>query len=89
MHTPMHLLEQSEDTTIGKIARGASAKRAASLMNYGNLIAILIPFPLLIFWFGASMLAYASRTAIIPILKWAITRSRRRTGFMASPAFSW
>ena len=28
-------------------------------MNYGNLVAILIPFPLLIFWFGASMLVYA------------------------------
>ncbi|HRD49225.1 MAG TPA: hypothetical protein PL166_06430 [Candidatus Contendobacter sp.] len=28
-------------------------------MNYGNLIAILIPFPLLIFWFGAAMLVYA------------------------------
>lgn len=33
----MHLLEQSEDTIIGKISRGASAKRAAALMNYGNL----------------------------------------------------
>lgn len=28
-------------------------------MNYGNIIAILIPFPLLIFWFGASMVVYA------------------------------
>ncbi len=55
----MHLLEQSEDTIIGKVARGSSARRAASLMNYGNLVAILIPFPLLIFWFGASMLVYA------------------------------
>ena len=55
----MHMLEQSEDTVIGKVARGSSAKQAAALMNYGNLIAILIPFPLLIFWFGASMLVYA------------------------------
>ena len=55
----MHLLEQSENTVIGKIARGSSARRAATLMNYGNLIAILVPFPLLIFWFGASMLVYA------------------------------
>lgn len=58
MHV-LESLEQSEDTVIGKVARGASAKRAAALMNYGNLIAILIPFPLLIFWFGASMLVYA------------------------------
>lgn len=28
-------------------------------MHYGNIIAILIPFPLLIFWFGASILVYA------------------------------
>jgi len=53
------MLEQSEETVIGKVARGSSAKRAASLMNYGNLIAILVPFPLVIFWFGASMLVYA------------------------------
>ena len=57
LHVP--LLEQSEETVIGKIARGSSARRAAALMNYGNLIAILVPFPLLIFWFGASMLVYA------------------------------
>lgn len=55
----MHILEQSEDTAIGKVARGSSAKRAAALMNYGNIISILVPFPLLIFWFGASMLVYA------------------------------
>lgn len=55
----MHILGPSENTAIGKIARGSSAKRAASLMNYGNIIAILLPFPLLIFWFGASMLVYA------------------------------
>lgn len=55
----MHILESSEDTVIGKIARGSSSKRAASLMNYGNIISILVPFPLLIFWFGASMLVYA------------------------------
>ena len=55
----MHLLEQSEDTVIGKVARDSSARLAASLMNYGNLVAILVPFPLLIFWFGASILVYA------------------------------
>lgn len=55
----MHILESSENTIIGKMARGSSAKRAASLMHYGNMISILVPFPLLIFWFGASMLVYA------------------------------
>jgi len=72
----MHILESSENTVIGKVARGSSARRAAALMNYGNLIAILLPFPLLIFWFGAL------------IRKSAITPSKRRTVFMASPVFS-
>lgn len=36
-----------------------SARRSASVMNYGNIVAIALPFPLLIFWFGASMLVYA------------------------------
>ena len=56
-HPP--LPAQSEDTVLGKVARGAAAKQAAALMNYGNIIAILLPFPLLIFWFGASMVVYA------------------------------
>jgi len=33
----MHILESSENTAIGKIARGSSAKRAATVMNYGNI----------------------------------------------------
>lgn len=36
-----------------------SCKRSASLMNWGNLVAVLVPIPLLIFWFGASMFVYA------------------------------
>lgn len=55
----LNLGQPSEDTAIGKIARGKAAQRAAALMNYGNIVAILLPFPLLIFWFGASMLVYA------------------------------
>lgn len=31
----------------------------ASLFNYGNLVAILLPLPLGIFWLGASMFVYA------------------------------
>lgn len=55
----MHILTPNEDTVIGKMARAAAAQRAAAMMNYGNIVAILLPFPLLIFWFGASMLVYA------------------------------
>lgn len=39
--------------------RGRSARRAAALFNYGNLIAALVPFPLGILWLGASMFVYA------------------------------
>ncbi len=52
------MLEQSEPTPIGFVARGSSARTAASLMNLGNIIAVIF-IPLLIFWFGASMLVYA------------------------------
>lgn len=45
--------------TEAKIVPARSARAAAKLFNYGNIIAILMPFPLVIFWFGASMLVYA------------------------------
>jgi len=35
------------------------ARSAACWFNYGNIIAMLVPFPLGIFWFGASMFLYA------------------------------
>ena len=52
------LREQSENTVIGRVARGSSARTAATLMTYGNLIAIIF-VPLIILWCGASMLVYA------------------------------
>ena len=52
------MLEQSENTVIGRIVRGSSARTAASLMDCGNILSIVI-VPLIIFWFGASMLVYA------------------------------
>jgi hypothetical protein len=36
-----------------------SSKSSAKLFNYGNILAVLIPLPLFIFWFGASMVFYA------------------------------
>jgi len=35
------------------------SKRNAKTFYYGNIIAVLIPFPFFIFWFGASMFVYA------------------------------
>jgi len=52
-------LEQSEDTVIGKVARGASAKRAAALMNYGKPDRDSGAVSPADFLFGASMLVYA------------------------------
>jgi hypothetical protein len=38
---------------------GNKARAAASLFNYGNIIAIIIPVPLGMLWLGLSMLVYA------------------------------
>lgn len=37
----------------------ASSRKAAKIFYYGNIAAVLIPFPLFILWFGASMFVYA------------------------------
>jgi hypothetical protein len=41
------------------IITAQKSKKAAKLFSYGNILSVLIPFPLFIFWFGASMLIYA------------------------------
>jgi len=51
------LREPSEKTVIGRVARGSSARTAASIMSFGNLFAIIF-IPVIIFWWGASMLVY-------------------------------
>lgn len=42
-----------------QIVTGASAKSSAKLFNYGNIASVIIPFPIFILWFGASMVFYA------------------------------
>ncbi len=42
-----------------KIVTAAESKKSAKIFNYGNIASVLIPFPLFIFWFGASMFIYA------------------------------
>jgi len=42
-----------------KIVSAEQSKKSAKVFNYGNIISVLIPFPLFIFWFGASMFVYA------------------------------
>lgn len=41
------------------IVTAKQAKRAATIFNYGTILSVLIPFPLFIFWFGASMFVYS------------------------------
>ncbi len=36
----------------------ASARRSATIFNYGNLLAILIPMPIGVLWFAASIAVY-------------------------------
>lgn len=36
-----------------------ASRKNAKTFYYGNIIAVLMPFPFFIFWFGASMFVYA------------------------------
>ncbi len=85
------MLEQSE-TTPGdrKLVRGSSARTAASLMDYGNIVAIIL-IPLVIFWFGASMLVYAMNRhhpnpKVGHYTQWAAYRFYGVTGFFTAAA---
>lgn len=42
-----------------KVVTAASSRRAATHMDIGNIVAMLVPVPLGILWLGASMLVYA------------------------------
>ena len=42
-----------------KIVTAETSKKNAKTFYYGNIIAVLMPFPFFIFWFGASMFVYA------------------------------
>ena len=84
------MLEQSQNTAIGRIARGSSARTAAAIMNYGNIITIVI-IPLIIFWFGASMLVYAMNRhhpnpKVGHYTQWAAYRFYGVTGFFTAAA---
>ena len=49
--------EHTEDSP--KIVTGDQARRAAKWFNYGTLVSLILPLPLMIFWTGMSMLIYA------------------------------
>ncbi len=53
-------LHESEGPARGRrVLPGRKARFAAALFHYGDLLALLVPFPLMIFWLGASMFVYA------------------------------
>lgn len=47
----------NQDKTI-KI-KAADSKKSACYFFYGNIAAVVIPFPIFILWFGASIFVYA------------------------------
>jgi hypothetical protein len=89
-HGASVMLEQSENTTIGRIARGSSARFAASVMDYGNIVAIVF-IPLIIIWFAASMVVYAinrhhPNPKVGHYTQWAAYRFYGVTGFFTAVA---
>jgi hypothetical protein len=42
-----------------RLLSGRRARKAAAVFNIGNIVAILVPLPLGILWFGLSMVIYA------------------------------
>jgi len=41
------------------LIRADEAKKTAKYFIYGNILAILIPFPIFVLWFGISIMVYA------------------------------
>ena len=41
------------------VVTAVSARKTAKIFYYGNILAVLIPFPVFILWFGAGILVYA------------------------------
>lgn len=84
------MFEQSEQTQVGQVVRGSSARTAAALMDYGNIITIIF-IPLIIVWFGASMLVYAMNRhhpnpKVGHYTQWAAYRFYGVTGFFTAAA---
>ena len=42
-----------------QVVTADSARKTAKFFYYGNLLSVLIPFPIFILWFGAGILVYA------------------------------
>ncbi|QTR51400.1 hypothetical protein [Candidatus Thiothrix anitrata] len=42
-----------------QVVKAAGAQKTAKVFYYGNILSVLIPFPVFILWFGAGILVYA------------------------------
>jgi len=51
--------EETSRREAGQVVSAASSRRAAGFMHWGNIVSMLVPVPLVVLWFGASMLVYA------------------------------
>jgi hypothetical protein len=52
-------MSESENPAQPRLIPARASRAAARYFNYGNLVAVLLPVPLGILWFGASMVVYA------------------------------
>lgn len=52
-------MNDKASAATAKVITGLQARRAAGHMDMGNIVALVIPFPVGVFWFGLSMLVYA------------------------------
>lgn len=80
----------TEYDTAPRMLTAAQVRRAASLMNYGNIVAV-VAVPLIIFWFGASILFYAMNRnhpdpRVGEYTQWAAYRFYGVTGFFLAAA---
>jgi hypothetical protein len=52
-------MSDNASMAAGEVLSGDKARRAAGHMDIGNIIAMLIPVPVGMLWFGLSMMVYA------------------------------
>lgn len=46
-------------STNTEVITAESSRKTARIFYFGNILSVLIPFPIFILWFGASMFVYA------------------------------
>lgn len=84
-------MTETSNSPQSSIIPAASARRAATLFNYGNLVAILLPLPLGILWLGLSMVVYAMNRhhpnpRVGYYTQWAAYRFYGLVGFVVAEA---